>query len=30
LEVNIDDVVVKSVGGEEHMIDLKLSLERMK
>jgi hypothetical protein len=30
MEVYIDDVVVKSVGFEEHMIDLKLSLERMK
>jgi hypothetical protein len=30
VEVYIDDVVVKSVGFEEHMTDLKLSLERMK
>jgi hypothetical protein len=30
VEVYIDNVVVKSVGLEEHMIDLKLSLERMK
>jgi hypothetical protein len=30
MEVYIDGVVVKSVGLEEHMIDLKLSLERMK
>jgi hypothetical protein len=30
MEVYIDDMVVKSVGLEEHMIDLKLSLERMK
>jgi hypothetical protein len=30
MEVYIDDVVVKSVGFEEHMTDLKLSLERMK
>jgi hypothetical protein len=30
MEVHIDDVVVKSVGFEEHMTDLKLSLERMK
>jgi hypothetical protein len=30
MEVYIDDVVVKSVGFEEHMIDLKLLLERMK
>jgi hypothetical protein len=30
MEVYIDDVVVKSVGFEEHMIDLKLTLERMK
>jgi hypothetical protein len=30
MEVYINDVVVKSVGFEEHMIDLKLSLERMK
>jgi hypothetical protein len=29
MEVYIDDVVVKSVGFEEHMTDLKLSLERM-
>jgi hypothetical protein len=29
-EVYINDVVVKSVGFEEHMTDLKLSLERMK
>jgi hypothetical protein len=29
-EVYIDDIVVKSVGLEEHMTDLKLSLERMK
>jgi hypothetical protein len=29
MEVYIDDVVVKSVGFEEHMSDLKLSLERM-
>jgi hypothetical protein len=28
--VYIDDMVVKSVGFEEHMTDLKLSLERMK
>jgi hypothetical protein len=28
--VSIDDVVVKSVGFEEHMTDLKLLLERMK
>jgi hypothetical protein len=30
MEVYIDDVVVKSVGFEEHMTDLKLSLEMMK
>jgi hypothetical protein len=30
MEVYIDDVVVKSVGFEEHMINIKLSLERMK
>jgi hypothetical protein len=30
MEAYIDDVVVKSVGFEEHMTDLKLSLERMK
>jgi hypothetical protein len=30
MEVYIDDMVVKSVGFEEHMADLKLSLERMK
>jgi hypothetical protein len=30
MEVYINDVVVKSVGVEEHMTDLKLSLERMK
>jgi hypothetical protein len=30
MEVNIDDVVVKSVGLEEHMTNLKLLLERMK
>jgi hypothetical protein len=30
MEVYIDDVVVKSVGFKEHMIDLKLSLERIK
>jgi hypothetical protein len=30
MEVYIDDMVVKSDGFEEHMIDLKLSLERMK
>jgi hypothetical protein len=30
MEVYIDDVVVKSVGFEEHMTNLKLSLERMK
>jgi hypothetical protein len=30
MELFIDDVVVKSVGFEEHMVDLKLSLERMK
>jgi hypothetical protein len=30
MEVYIDDVVVKSVGLEDHMTDLKLSLERMK
>jgi hypothetical protein len=30
MEVYFDDVVVKSVGLEEHMTDLKLSLERMK
>jgi hypothetical protein len=29
MEVYIDDVVVKSVGFEEHMTNLKLSLERM-
>jgi hypothetical protein len=29
MEVYIDNVVVKSVGFEEHMTDLKLSLERM-
>jgi hypothetical protein len=30
MEVYIDDVVVKLVGFEEHMSNLKLSLERMK
>jgi hypothetical protein len=30
MEIYIDDVVVKSVGFEEYMTDLKLSLERMK
>jgi hypothetical protein len=30
MAVYIDDMVVKSVGFEEHMTDLKLSLERMK
>jgi hypothetical protein len=30
MEVYIDNVVVKSVGFEENMADLKLSLERMK
>jgi hypothetical protein len=30
MEVYIDDVVFKFVGFEEHMTDLKLSLERMK
>jgi hypothetical protein len=30
MEVYIDDMLVKSVGFEEHMIDMKLSLERMK
>jgi hypothetical protein len=30
MEVYIDDVVVKLVGFEEHMTNLKLSLERMK
>jgi hypothetical protein len=30
VKVYIDDMVVKSVGFEEHMTDLKLSLERMK
>jgi hypothetical protein len=30
MEVYIDDMVVKLVGFEEHMINLKLSLERMK
>jgi hypothetical protein len=30
MEVYIDDVVVKSVGFNEHMTDLKLSLKRMK
>jgi predicted nucleotidyltransferase len=30
MEVYIDDMVVKSVGFEEHVTDLKLSLERMK
>jgi hypothetical protein len=30
MEVYIDDMVVKTVGFEEHMTDLKLSLERMK
>jgi hypothetical protein len=30
MEVYIDDVVVKSVGFEEHMTDLKMSLERLK
>jgi hypothetical protein len=30
IEVYIDDMVVKSAGFEEHMTDLKLSLERMK
>jgi hypothetical protein len=29
MEVYIDNVVVKSVGFEEHMTNLKLSLERM-
>jgi hypothetical protein len=29
MEVYIDNVVVKSVGFEEHMTDLKLLLERM-
>jgi hypothetical protein len=29
MEVYIDDVVVKSVGFEEHMTNMKLSLERM-
>jgi hypothetical protein len=30
MEVYIDDVVVKSVGFEEHMTDIQLLLERMK
>jgi hypothetical protein len=30
MEVYIDDVVVKSAGVEDHMTDLKLSLQRMK
>jgi hypothetical protein len=30
MEIYINDVVIKSVGLEEHMTDLKLSLERMK
>jgi hypothetical protein len=30
MEVYIDDIVVKLVGFEDHMTDLKLSLERMK
>jgi hypothetical protein len=30
IEVYIDDMVIKSAGFEEHMTDLKLSLERMK
>jgi hypothetical protein len=30
MEVYIDDIVVKSVGFNEHMADMKLSLERMK
>jgi hypothetical protein len=30
MEVYIDDMVVKSVGIEDHMTDIKLSLERMK
>jgi hypothetical protein len=30
MDVYIDEVVVKSVGFEEHMTDLKLSLERMR
>jgi hypothetical protein len=30
MEVYIDDVVVKSVGIEDHMTDVKLALERMK
>jgi hypothetical protein len=30
MEAYIDDMVVKSVGFEEHMTDLKLSLERIK
>jgi hypothetical protein len=30
LEVYINDEVVRSVGFEEHMTDLKLSLERMR
>jgi hypothetical protein len=30
MEVYIDDVVVKSIGFEEHITDLKLPLERMK
>jgi hypothetical protein len=30
MEVYIDDIVVKLVGFEEHMTNLKLSLERMK
>jgi hypothetical protein len=30
MEVYINDMVVKSVGIEDHMTDLKLSLERMK
>jgi hypothetical protein len=30
MEVYIDDVLVKSVGFEDHMTDLKLSFQRMK
>jgi hypothetical protein len=30
MEVYIDDIVVKSDGFKEHMLDLKMSLERMK
>jgi hypothetical protein len=30
MEVYINDIVVKSIGFEEHMTDLKLSLERVK